>query len=175
MPLSLGVRLGPYQILSPLGAGGMGEVYRARDTRLARDVAIKIIASDAQDSEKRLRRFEAEARAASALNHPNVLSVFDVDVKGEIPCTVFELLEGETLREKLRSGALPARKAVDYAVQICHGRAAAHHKAIVHRDLKPATVIVRALSPGSSSATPRSRNVFGPNDNGRRNTSVALR
>jgi eukaryotic-like serine/threonine-protein kinase len=137
MPLTAGSRLGPYEVLSPLGAGRMGEVYRARDPRLGREVAVKIIASDVDASPERLRRFESEARAAGALNHPNVLSVFDVGVDAGSPYVVFELLEGETLRERLERGPLPVRKVVEYAVQICQGLAAAHDKGIVHRDLKP--------------------------------------
>ena len=142
MSLLPGFRFGPYEVLSLLGAGGMGEVYRARDTRLAREVAIKIIDPAAQRNRERLRRFEDEARAASALNHPNVVTVFDIGIENEAPYVVLELLEGETLREKLRSGALPVRKAVDYAVQVCHGLAAAHGKGIVHRDLKPENLFV---------------------------------
>ena len=115
----------------------MGEVYRARDPRLARDVAIKIISSDREADPERLRRFADEARAAGALNHPNVLSVFDTGHDGGPPYVVFELLEGETLRHRLQRGALPPRKAIEYAVQVCQGLAAAHEKGIVHRDLKP--------------------------------------
>ncbi|HEY7368918.1 MAG TPA: serine/threonine-protein kinase, partial [Thermoanaerobaculia bacterium] len=137
MPLPPGTRLGPYSILAPLGAGGMGEVYRARDNRLSRDVAIKVLpAAYAQDPD-RLRRFRQEAIAASALNHPNILTVHDVgDVEGA-PYVVSELLEGETLRERLTSGPLPSRKAVEIGIQIADGLAAAHEKGIVHRDLKP--------------------------------------
>jgi hypothetical protein len=137
MPLARGSRLGPYEVLSPLGAGGMGEVHRARDPRLGREVAIKVVATDAETNPERLRRFEGEARAAGALNHPNVLSVFDTGIDCGRPYVVFELLEGETLRERLKHGALPPRKAQECAVQICHGLAAAHAKGIVHRDLKP--------------------------------------
>jgi Tol biopolymer transport system component len=137
MGLPAGSHLGPYDVLSPLGAGGMGEVYRARDPRLGRDVAIKIITDGGEASKDRLRRFEEEARAASALNHPNVLSVFDIGVDGGKPYVVFELLEGQTLRERLRHGLLPPRKAVEYGAQICNGLAAAHSMGIVHRDLKP--------------------------------------
>jgi serine/threonine protein kinase len=115
----------------------MGEVYRARDSRLAREVAIKVISSDREADPERVRRFADEARAAGALNHPNVLSVFDTGQDGGPPYVVFELLEGETLRQRLHGGALPPRKAVEYAAQICQGLAAAHEKGIVHRDLKP--------------------------------------
>jgi len=137
MTLSTGTRLGPYEILAPLGAGGMGEVYRARDERLRREVAIKVLpASFSQDAD-RLRRFEQEARAAGVLNHPNITAVHDIGSYDGAPYVVTELLEGETLRGRLASGALPVRKASDYALQIAHGLAAAHEKGIVHRDLKP--------------------------------------
>jgi hypothetical protein len=137
MRLSGGSRLGPYEILAPLGAGGMGEVYRARDERLKRDVAIKVLpASYSQDAD-RLRRFEQEAQAAGGLNHPNITAVYDVGAHEGAPYIVTELIEGETLRARLAGGAIPARKAIDYAVQIARGLAAAHEKGIVHRDLKP--------------------------------------
>jgi eukaryotic-like serine/threonine-protein kinase len=142
MPLASGTKLGPYEILAPLGAGGMGEVYRARDSRLERDVAVKVLpASFASDAE-RLRRFEQEARAVAALNHPNILAVYDIGTHGDAPYLVSELLEGETLRDRLGGGALPARKVIDYAVQTAHGLAAAHEKGIVHRDLKPENLFV---------------------------------
>ncbi len=137
-----GSRLGPYEIVAPLGAGGMGEVYRARDSRLGRDVAIKVLPSELADDSDRLRRFEQEARAASALNHPHILAVFDVGAHEGAPYLVTELLEGETLRQRLAAGALPPRKAVEMALQIVHGLAAAHGKGIIHRDLKPANVFV---------------------------------
>ena len=119
----------------------MGEVYRARDTRLGRSVALKVLPAFAASSPDRLRRFEHEARAASALNHPGILSVFDVGSEQGTPYLVSELLEGSTLREKLGTG-LPARKALDYAIQAAHGLAAAHEKGIVHRDLKPENLFV---------------------------------
>ena len=137
MSISTGARLGPYEILGPIGAGGMGEVYRARDERLKRDVAIKVLpASYSQDAD-RLRRFEQEAQAAGALNHPNITAVYDLGAHGGAPYIVTELLEGETLRARLAGGALPVRKAIDVAVQIARGLAAAHEKGIIHRDLKP--------------------------------------
>src|SRR6266540_2877442 len=137
MTLSPGTRLGPYEILAPLGAGGMGEVYRARDARLGREVAIKVLpASFSQDSD-RLRRFEQEARAAGILNHPNITAVHDLGTADGAPYIVTELLEGETLRSRLGAGALSPRKAIDYAVQTAKGLAAAHEKGIIHRDLKP--------------------------------------
>ncbi len=142
MSLASGTRLGPYEILAPLGAGGMGEVYRARDTRLGRGVAIKVLPAAFSADPDRLRRFEQEARAASALNHPNILAIYDVGTHGGEPYVVSELLEGETLRERLGGLALSARKAVDYGIQTAEGLAAAHEKGIVHRDLKPENLFV---------------------------------
>ena len=142
MPLTSGVHLGPYEIFALLGSGGMGDVYRGRDPRLGRDVAIKVLPSNASSDPGRLRRFEQEARAAASLNHPNIIAVYDVGVYDGAPYIVSELLDGETLRAKLASAPLPVRTALDYAVQIAHGLAAAHEKGIVHRDLKPDTVFV---------------------------------
>jgi Tol biopolymer transport system component len=142
MALTTGVRLGPYEILSALGAGGMGEVYRARDPRLGRDVAVKVLPAAFSADLERLHRLEQEARSAAALNHPNILAVYDIGQHDSSPYIVSELLEGETLRERLNGGALPVRKAVECAVQIAHGLAAAHEKGIVHRDLKPENVFV---------------------------------
>ncbi len=142
MPLTSGTKLGPYEILSALGAGGMGEVYKARDSRLNRDVAVKILpASFAADAD-RLQRFAQESRAAAALNHPNILSIFDIGDDRGTPYVVFELLEGETLRDRLRTGALSSRKAIDYSQQVGKGLAAAHEKGIVHRDLKPENIFI---------------------------------
>jgi serine/threonine protein kinase/Tol biopolymer transport system component len=129
--------LGAYQIVSFLGAGGMGEVYRARDSRIGRDVAIKLLPPDVAADPERLRRFEQEARATGALNHPNILAIHDVGFEDGAPYVVYELLDGETLRERLRHGSLPRRKALDHARQIALGLAAAHEKFITHRDLKP--------------------------------------
>jgi serine/threonine protein kinase/Tol biopolymer transport system component len=137
MPLTPGTILGQYEIRSPLGAGGMGEVYRAHDTRLDREVAIKVLPESLTANPDRLRRFEQEARAAAALNHPNILAVYQMATHEGVSYMVSELLDGETLRERLRRGPIPLRKAIDYAVQIAHGLAAAHDKGIVHRDLKP--------------------------------------
>src|ERR1700757_1750429 len=142
MPLTPGEKLGPYEILSPLGAGGMGEVYRARDTRLDREVAIKVLPeSFAQDAD-RLRRFEQEARTVAALNHPNILGVYDFGQHRGSPYMVCELLEGESLREKVQQGPMSQRRVVEYASQIAEGLAAAHDKGVVHRDLKPENVFV---------------------------------
>jgi serine/threonine protein kinase len=160
MATGSGARLGPYVLGPALGAGGMGEVYRAHDSRLGRDVAIKILPPDVADDPERLRRFESEARAAAALNHPNILSVYDVGRlraegasasgseasadklagqgrEDEIAYLVTELLEGRTLRAVIDGGAVPLQRALDYAVQIAGGLAAAHARGIVHRDLKP--------------------------------------
>jgi serine/threonine protein kinase len=141
MAISAGTKLGPYEIVASIGAGGMGEVYRARDTRLGRDVALKVLPSSAADAD-RLRRFEQEARATAALNHPNLLAVFDVGADLGVNYMVSELLEGETLRDRLRTGPLPGRKAAEYGAQIARGLAAAHDKGIVHRDLKPENLFV---------------------------------
>ncbi len=142
MPLTPGTKLGPYEILSALGAGGMGEVYRARDTRLGRDVAVKVLPASFAADPERLRRFEQEAKAVAALNHPNILAIFDIGQHGETHYLVSELLEGETLRDALRRGVLSHRKAVDYAIQIAHGLGAAHEKDIAHRDLKPDNIFI---------------------------------
>ncbi len=142
MPLVAGVRLGPYEVLAPLGAGGMGEVYRARDARLGRDVAVKVLPASVSADPARRRRFEHEARATGLLNHPNILVVHDVGDHEGAPYLVTELLEGETLRERLRAAVLPVHKAIDYALQAARGLAAAHCKGIIHRDLKPENLFV---------------------------------
>jgi eukaryotic-like serine/threonine-protein kinase len=142
MTLPQGTKLGPYEIVAPVGAGGMGEVYRGRDTRLGRDIAIKILPPSFSSDPERLRRFEQEARAVAALNHPNILAVFDIGTHDGAPFLVTELLEGDTLRERLDGGPLPVRKAVEIAVQAARGAAAAHEKGIVHRDLKPANIFL---------------------------------
>jgi serine/threonine protein kinase/Tol biopolymer transport system component len=142
MPLAVGTRLGPYEILSPIGAGGMGEVYRARDTRLQRDVAIKVLPERLAENEQALARFEREARVVAALSHPNILAIHDVGRDGTTAYAVMELLEGATLRDELRGGPLPARQATTYAAQSAEGLAAAHDKGVVHRDLKPENLFV---------------------------------
>jgi serine/threonine protein kinase/Tol biopolymer transport system component len=142
MILAAGTKLGPYEILAPLGAGGMGEVYRARDPRLGRDVAIKVLPASFSADADRLRRFEQEARAAGILNHPNITAVYDIGTHEGAPYVVQELLEGETLRSALAGAKLSPRKAIDYSLQIAHGLAAAHEKGIVHRDLKPENLFV---------------------------------
>jgi len=142
MPLVPGSRLGPYEIAAPLGAGGMGEVYRARDPRLGRDVAIKVLPPAFAADPDRLHRFEQEARATAALTDPNIVAVHDVGTADGRPYVVTELLDGETLRAALGGGALPLRKALGFAQQIARGLAAAHRRGIVHRDLKPENVFV---------------------------------
>jgi Tol biopolymer transport system component/serine/threonine protein kinase len=143
MPLAAGTQLGPYEIVSALGSGGMGEVYRARDGRLGRDVAVKVLPEAFAARPDRLARFEREARAAGALAHPNILAVHDVGRQASQPYVVFELLEGATLRERLRTGdPLPLRKCLEFALQTARGLDAAHGKGIVHRDLKPENLLV---------------------------------
>ena len=142
MPLAAGTKLESYEILGLLGAGGMGEVYRARDPVLKREVAIKVLPSFVSQDPDQLRRFEQEAQAAAALNHPNILAVYQFGVFEGAPYLASELLEGSTLRQLLERGPLPVRKAIDYGVQIAHGLAAAHEKGIVHRDLKPENLFV---------------------------------
>ena len=142
MALSAGARLGPYEILAPLGSGGMGEVYRARDTRLGRVVAVKVLPERLAEDGEALARFEREAKAVAALSHPNILALHDVGREGAVAYAVMELLEGETLRAALTSGPLSPRRATDYAVQVALGLAAAHERGIVHRDLKPDNVFV---------------------------------
>ena len=133
----IGQLVGHYRVLEIIGAGGMGEVFRARDERLGRDVALKLIRPASSDNPDHLRRFELEARAAAALNHPNILAIYDVGFEGTTPYIVSELLQGKTLRQRLEEGAIPIREAADYALQIAHGLTAAHDRLIVHRDLKP--------------------------------------
>ena len=142
MTLGAGTKLGPYEIVALIGAGGMGEVYRARDARLGRDVAVKVLSESFTRDPERLHRFEQEARAVAALNHPNILGLYDIGSDNGRPYLVSELLDGESLRETLRGGPVSSRKAGDYAVQIASGLAAAHEKGIVHRDLKPENLFI---------------------------------
>ncbi|MFN2597248.1 MAG: protein kinase [Pyrinomonadaceae bacterium] len=144
MPVAPGTRLGRYEIIAPIGSGGMGEVYRARDTQLGREVALKILPAAVSQDADRLRRFELEAQSTSELNHPNILTVFDVGTHDGTSYIVSELLAGETLREQLDGAALSVRKATDYAQQIARGLAAAHERGVVHRDLKPENIFVTA-------------------------------
>ena len=142
MSLSAGTRLGPYEILSPLGAGGMGEVYRAKDTKLGREVAVKVLPERLAHDADALARFEREARSVAALNHPNILGIYDFGTAESVAYAVMELLEGESLRDRLEAGPIPVRKAVGWAHQIATGLAAAHERGIVHRDLKPENVFL---------------------------------
>jgi Tol biopolymer transport system component len=144
MSLSAGARLGSYEIVRPIGAGGMGEVYCARDTKLDRDVAIKVLPADVSARPDAIARFEREARAVAALSHPNILAIHDFGTADGVSYAVMELLEGESLRQALADGPLPGRRAVDYAIQIARGLAAAHDKGIVHRDIKPENVFITA-------------------------------
>lgn len=142
MSLTPGTTLGPYEIISQIGEGGMGEVYRARDTKLGRDVAIKVLPAAFSEDVDRLRRFEQEAQAAGALNHPNILVIYHIGTHDGAPYIVSELLEGQTLRERMNGTAVPQRKALDLALQIARGLAAAHEKGIVHRDIKPDNIFI---------------------------------
>jgi len=142
MTLVSGTKLGPYEIAAPIGAGGMGEVYRARDTRLGRDVAVKVLPEALAKDADRLRRFEQEARTIAALNHPNILAIHDIGTHQGAPFLVSELLEGQSLREILDAGPLPLRRSIEYALGIARGLSAAHEKGIVHRDLKPENVFI---------------------------------
>ena len=142
MPLTPGTKLGPYEIVAPLGAGGMGEVYRARDTRLDRTVAIKILPEEFAVDPERVRRFEQESRSVAALSHPNIVAIYDVGAQDGVRFLVTEFLEGKTLRERLQEGSLSVNKAVDYGLQIARGLAGAHDRGIIHRDLKPENVFI---------------------------------
>ena len=142
MTLAVGNRLGPYEILAPLGSGGMGEVYRARDTRLAREVAVKVLPAELSGDRERLRRFEKEARSASALNHPNIVTIYEIGSAGDVTYIAMELVGGETLRTTLLRGALTTKKLLQIAAQIAEGLARAHEAGIVHRDLKPENLMV---------------------------------
>lgn len=144
LTLSIGTSLGDFEIVSLLGAGGMGEVYRARDHRLEREVALKVLPRFVSFDHERLHRFDQEAKAAAALNHPNILAVFQMGTYEGAPYLVSELLEGETLRERLKHGPIPLTKAIDYGLQIAYGLSAAHEKGIVHRDLKPENLFVNS-------------------------------
>src|SRR6185503_9120799 len=142
MPLAPNTRLGPYEIVSPLGAGGMGEVYRARDTRLGRDVAIKVLPEHLSAQPEIRARFEREAKTVSSLNHPHICTLFDVGREGDTDYLVMELVEGETLATRLQRGALTSAELLRFGVQISDALDRAHRAGVVHRDLKPANVMI---------------------------------
>jgi eukaryotic-like serine/threonine-protein kinase len=143
MPLPSGTKLGPYEIVSPLGAGGMGEVYRARDTRLDRTVAIKVLPQQLADTLEARQRFEREARAISALNHPHICTLFDVGSQDGTEYIVMEYLEGETLAERLKRGPVPLDALLKNAIELADALEKAHKASLIHRDLNPATLCLR--------------------------------
>jgi serine/threonine protein kinase len=142
MPLTPGTKLGPYEVVAPLGAGGMGEVYRARDTRLGRDVAVKVLPQHLSADADVRARFEREAKTISSLNHPNICTLFDVGREGETDYLVMELVEGETLAERLKKGAMPMPDVLRFGAQIADALDRAHRANVVHRDLKPGNVMI---------------------------------
>src|SRR5688572_25943121 len=148
MSLTAGTRLGPYEVIAPIGAGGMGEVYKARDTRLQRLVAIKVVPASIANDAAALAHFEREAQAVASLSHPNILALHDIGREpgsdAGISYAVMELLEGRTLREVLHEGSMTVRKAADYGRQIADGLSAAHDRGIIHRDLKPENIFITA-------------------------------
>src|SRR5207245_447051 len=166
LTLSSGTRFGRYEILSPLGAGGMGEVYRARDTRLGREVAIKILLGNLCPDMQRVERFEQEARSASALNHPNIITIYELGQVNSTCYIAMELVQGEVVRDLLRSGLVPLQKVIQVAAQVADGLAKAHEAGIVHRDLKPENLMVsrdgfvKILDFGLAKLTPPMEEVF---------------
>jgi serine/threonine protein kinase len=142
MTLSAGTKLGPYEILAPIGAGGMGEVYRARDTKLGREIALKLLPADLASQADRLARFEREARTVAGLNHPNIVVLHSVEDEAGVRFLTMELVEGESLDRHIASGGLPCERVVELGIAISDALAAAHEKSIVHRDLKPANVML---------------------------------
>lgn len=174
MTLTAGTKLGRYEIRAIIGVGGMGEVYRASDPKIGRDVAIKVLPADFSADKERVARFEQEAQAAGALNHPNILAIYDVDTQDGVLYVVSELLEGEELRQRLDEGAIPLRKVTEYAQQIVSGLSAAHEKGIVHRDLKPENLFitkddrVKILDFGLAKLRERDTNIHGSEDATRR-------
>ena len=158
MPLTPGDKLGPYEILSPLGAGGMGEVYKARDTRLDRSVAVKVLPEHIAKREDLKARFEREARAVASLNHPNICTLFDIGVQDGISYMVMELMEGETLAARIEKGPIPLEQSLSYAAQIADALDRAHRAGVTHRDVKPANIMltrdgVKVLDFGLAKAT----------------------
>ena len=149
--LARGMQLGRYEILAPLGKGGMGEVYRAKDTQLGREVAVKVLPEHLAEDPHALKRFETEARAVAALSHPNILEIHDSGTDQGVTYAVMELLEGETLRARLGGSAIPWRKALEIAVAVAEGLAAAHTKGVIHRDLKPENIFLTERWPDKDS------------------------
>src|SRR6201993_843150 len=147
MPLAPGTRLGPYEILAPLGAGGMGEVYRARDTRLERTVAIKILPAQLSSDPIRKQRFEREAKTISSLNHPHICVLYDIGHQDGIDYLVMECVEGETLAKRLEKGPLPVDQVLKYGAQIADALDKAHRSGIIHRDLKPSNIMLTSTGP----------------------------
>jgi len=174
MTVQTGTTLGHYKIVSSIGAGGMGEVFRATDTRLNRSVAVKILPPAFAADEDRLRRFEQEAKATSALNHPNILTVYDIGEHDGSPFIVAEMLDGEELRDRLEQGPIPVRKVIDYSQKIISGLSEAHEKDVVHRDLKPENIFitkddrVKILDFGLAKLCDRETNNTGSEDETRR-------
>ncbi|MEO8501552.1 MAG: serine/threonine-protein kinase [Vicinamibacteria bacterium] len=142
MFLSAGAKLGPYDVLAPLSAGGMGEVYRARDTNLNREVALKVLPEAFSQDTERLARFRREAHVLASLNHPHIGSIYGLEESGAVPCLVLELVDGETLADRLKRGALPIDEAIRFATQLADALGAAHESGIIHRDLKPANIVL---------------------------------
>src|SRR5262250_1994970 len=142
MPISTGTRVGSYEVVAQIGAGGMGEVYEARDTKLGRNVAIKVLPANFVNDPERLARFQREARMLAALNHPNIATIYGLEQSSGMTCLVMELVPGETLADRVKTGALPVDEALKIATQIAEALEAAHEKGIIHRDLKPANVKV---------------------------------
>ena len=142
MLLTPGTRLGTYEILAPLGAGGMGEVYRAKDLRLGREIALKVLPADMNASAERLARFEREARAVAGLNHPNIVTLFSVEDDGDVRFLTMELVEGQSLEHLLAPGGLPILRVIELGIGLADALSAAHEKGVVHRDLKPANVML---------------------------------
>ena len=175
MTIHVGSRLGPYEVLSPLGSGGMGEVYRAKDTRLERTVAIKVLPSNLSASPESRQRFEREAKTISRLSHPHICAIYDVGREGETEYLVMELLEGETLSDRLAKGPLPLEQTLRYGMEIAGALDAAHRQGIVHRDLKPGNVMLTksgvklldfGLAKVITTAQPRSALTSGPTEAG---------
>src|SRR4051812_44019409 len=158
MPLSSGTRLGPYEIIAPIGAGGMGEVYTARDTRLDRTVAVKVLPSDVADDPERRARFEREARAVAALQHPNICTIHDVGATDDgVSFLVMELLQGETLQRRLARGPVDEGELIELGIVLAAALDAAHTSGIVHRDIKPANIVSTGHGPNSSTSASRRR------------------